>query len=134
MYKVSVGDELNKAWRQAKVKDLVSQATARGRGKRATVDIWNDLCNARMQLWILATGREIDAIAITEVSEYPRRKICRVIACVGEGRERWQHHLAGIEDWAREIGCSGIELIARKGWVRIMSDYEFTHAMLEKDL
>ncbi len=133
LYKVDAED-IGRVLVDHLVARLLAKAVERSRGKQDGDDIAAAIETGRMQLWLLAAPGQIAAIALTEISEYPRKKVCRVIACVGEGRERWQHHLAGIEDWAKEIGCDGMELVARKGWARVMSDYELTHVMLEKGI
>ena len=78
----------------------------------------------------------ITAIAITEIVDFPRRKICRLLACTGTGADRWLDKLAEIEDWARHRGCTAIEPIARPGWERKLTarGYRKTHVVLEKSL
>lgn len=53
---------------------------------------------------------------------------------VGKERKKWMHLLENIEEWGREMGCSKIEFMCRKGWQRELQDYNMTHMFLEKDL
>ena len=133
LYKASL-DELDAALSNDFVDFYLRKSLERGRGKETIGNIHADLRQAKAQLWILADKRDIVGIAMTEIITYPRKKVCRVIAAVGEERHRWQHHLAGVEDWARQIGCEGMELMARPGWARVFKDYTETHRQLEKDL
>lgn len=36
--------------------------------------------------------------------------------------------------WARELGCTSMEIIGRKGWERQLSDYTASAVVLVKDL
>ena len=93
------------------------------------------LLAGRMQLWAVV-GEAIEAIVLTEIAEYPRRRLCRVLAAAGAGRARWLHLLGTIEEWARAQGCTAIEPVARPGWERALAPlgYRKTHVILEKEL
>ena len=54
----------------------------------------------------------------------------------GRHRQKWQHLINVLEDFALKNNCTNMELIARKGWQRIMEqfDYKPTHVVLEKQI
>ncbi len=122
--------------RWEKVRGLVASACARSGGKYAAVDVLRLALGGAMQLWAAMDGDAAKAVAITEVTAFPRRLVCRVLACTGEGPESWLGHLAAIETWARAQGCTAIEPVARPGWERLLKPlgYRKTHVILEKPL
>jgi len=54
----------------------------------------------------------------------------------GKQRQKWQHLIKVIEDFARDQKCDLMELIARPGWQVILSKYKYqrTHVVLEKPI
>ena len=133
LYKVNV-DELAVVFESPEIQRLLGKVTERNNGTHTVEDYMAALATARMQLWILAKPGDILGIAMTEILSHPQRKVGSVIAAVGREREKWQHHLSGIESWARQIGCDSIKLVARPGWKRVFTDYRHSHSLLEKDL
>jgi hypothetical protein len=99
-------------------------------GKYHQNDILTALLNRDMQLWTYGT----DAVCVTEIIQYPRKKYARILIGTGRGRANWQHCRETIETWAKAQGCHGIESLARNGWKRIFKDYSQTHLLLEKIL
>lgn len=89
----------------------------------------------RMQLWC-AVGLGVEAICVTEVISYPRRKVLAVDVLTGADRPRWLHHLDTLCEWGRSMDCLAIEALARPGWGRALAGAGFktTHVLLEKEL
>ena len=54
----------------------------------------------------------------------------------GRQRHKWQYLIKDIEKFAQEEKCSVMELIARPGWQKILSQfgYKRTHVVLEKQI
>ena len=61
---------------------------------------------------------------------------CNIFIVTGKHRQKWQHLISVLEDFAIENNCTNMEIIARKGWQRIMEqfDYKQTHVVLEKPI
>lgn len=68
----------------------------------------------------------------TEIVNYPRKKICRLTLCAGEGLHRCRDMFGLIERWAKQNGCQGLEAVGRKGWERFFGDWN-AKVFLEKD-
>lgn len=100
----------------------------------------------RAQLWVaVARPDEIAAAAVTELHQTEWRKVCCIVACGAhqrvharlrrhEGKERWLHLLAPIEDFARAEGCDAMRIMGRKGWARVLPDYKVNRIVLEKEI
>jgi len=125
-------DKVERIW--TKVVPQIAKACLSSRGRYQSSDIKKFLLARKCQLWVAAEGKEILAVCVTEIVNYPRKKYVRVMILTGEQKEKWlMEYKNGIEGWAREVGCDGVESLARKGWSKIFKDYDMTHVMLEKE-
>lgn len=73
---------------------------------------------SRMQLFGLSDEERIYGIAVTEIQETVRGKICVIVVGVGMGGPYWKDLLDRLHEWAKEIGCVAVRIIGRKGWLR----------------
>lgn len=94
------------------------------------------LKNAERQLWIAYAGGRVLGIVVTYVYQTARGQICCIWAACGDTDEyaQIQRFRLEIERWAREIGCSAIEIQGRPGWARLFPDFKRTAIVLEKSL
>ena len=83
-------------------------------------------------LWASLKDGKIEAVAFTEVIDYPLKKICVVRGLTGRKFKNWIYHEEQIAEWAKSIGCDGMESIARAGWARIFKKYTQSHVFLER--
>lgn len=105
------------------------------RGRLLARDVLDLVLAGRMQLWVAHEPPEaIRAVCLTEVIDYPRKRVCRIVALFGRGFRAWVPMRGEIEAWARRQGCGAMEAVARLGWARVAPDYELTHVFLEKEL
>ena len=107
-------------------------------GLSAFVDVERDVLDGRALLW-LALSRDseevaIDAVATTRLEQTDRGKVCVIVACEGRGRHRWLPLIGGIESYARAEGCCSVRIFGRKGWRRVLDDYQQTHVIIQKEL
>lgn len=107
---------------------LIQQAVDR-QDTHGLEDVKAEVDAGRAQLWC---GTE--SALITEIAVYPRRKICRVWMAAGNMTELVHEMLPNVEAWAVEKGCSGMEVIGRHGWVRVLNDYHQPHTILAKEI
>jgi hypothetical protein len=96
----------------------------------------------KMQLWVVwdkdkpTTLEKYYGVVVTEIIERKLVKTCNIFIVTGRQRQNWQHLISVLEDWAKSIGCTDMYLIARKGWERIMEQFNYkkTHVVLEKKI
>ena len=96
----------------------------------------------KMQLWVVwdkdkpTTLEKYYGVVVTEIVKRKLIQSCNIFIVTGRHRQQWQHLINVLEDFAIENNCTNMELIARKGWQRIMEqfDYKQTHVVLEKPI
>ena len=96
----------------------------------------------KMQLWVVwdkdkpTTLEKYYGVVVTEIIQRTLVKTCNIFIVTGRRRQKWQHLISVLEDWAKSIGCTDMYLISRKGWERIMEQFNYkkTHVVLEKSI
>lgn len=94
--------------------------------------IFSSLLSGSRQLWI-SGNHGIESILITQIIIRENEKICFLELCSGRGIESIKF-LKIIEGWAKEAGCTAMELCGRPGWKKKLKDYQLKKIILTKDL
>jgi len=98
-------------------------------------DIKEQLLRRMMQMWLSVTDKnEIEAVAITQMQLYPQKKTCFLLFLGGQDREHWKPFMDDLETWAIDSGCTDMEFIGRKGWAKIMTDFDPVETVYRKTL
>ena len=115
------------------VEPLVQKALEYSGGKYHSDDILNGIANQDMQLWVAYDDR-IKTIMVTEILNYPRKKVCGILIVAGERIDDllWVDEIT--TKWAQEQGCDAIEFYGRAGWERKLKNYYKVHTVMRKDL
>lgn len=93
-----------------------------------------DVLSGMQLLWIAVEGLSIVAAATTALCKTPARKFCQVTACYGVNTKLWGKFMPKVEAYAKAEGCQSVRLSGRRGWMRVLSDYQQPWIVLEKDL
>jgi IS1 family transposase len=104
--------------------------------------VYDCIKEKKMQLWVVwdkdkkTTIDKYYGVVVTEIVKRKLIQSCNIFIVTGRHRQQWQHLISVLEDFAIENNCTNMELIARKGWQRIMEqfDYKQTHVVLEKSI
>lgn len=91
--------------------------------------VYNGLKNGYNQLWVCET-----AAAVTCLEDYARGRVCFIWLAGGSDLSKIMSHLGDIEAWAREQNCSKVRVTGRKGWKRMLHEYDEPYVTLEKTL
>jgi hypothetical protein len=85
-------------------------------GKYTMDDIFNGLRAREMQLWFVESDTEIKCALITQIHKYAHDSRLVILFLAGfefnDVMELW----GDLADFAREKGCSSIEMYGRPGW------------------
>lgn len=130
-------DMIDDVWDECK--DFIQLAEKKGQSEMNAQDIYEFCRNQEMQLWIVYDDTamdEIKAVVTTEIVNYPRKKVCRIVTLGGIGIDSWIHAISTIEAWAESQGCESMETFCRKGFIKKLENYgyEQTYTVLGKDL
>lgn len=70
-----------------------------------------------MQMWIATRGDTVLCACISEITNYPRKRVVAVPFIGGKDMRSWfRKMLYTIEAWSKEMGCVGLQGGARRGW------------------
>ena len=129
-------ESVSKAW--GIVKADIANALARSNGYALADHILKWINEKKMQLWILwdpeAENNKYYGVVVTEIIQRPLQKCLNVKIMTGRHREKWQHLIKHIEDFAWQQDCDLLELVARPGWKKILKPFGYreSHVLLEK--
>ena len=128
---------VNEVW--ALVKTDIANALNRSNGYALADHIKKWITEEKMQLWILwdkeaAKESKYYGLVVTEIIQRPLQRCLNMRIMTGRHREKWQHLIKHIEDFAWLNNCDSLELIARPGWKKVLKPFGYTetHVLLEK--
>lgn len=115
------------------VKDMIRSAVKRTNLSHSQ-DIEYDITSGEALLWLIWDETKIVGAVSTSLIETDASKVCVLTACGGENMRQWLPLLTKIEKYAKDEGCSCVRIFGRKGWLRVLEDYEMTNIVIEKAL
>ena len=128
---------VNEVW--ALVKTDIANALNRSNGYALADHIKKWINEEKMQLWILwdkeaAKESKYYGLVVTEILQRPLQRCLNMRIMTGRHREKWQHLIKHIENFAWLNNCDSLELIARPGWKKVLKPFGYTetHVLLEK--
>ena len=97
-------------------------------------DILDGLVKNAFQLFI-SWENKVESAVITEVIQYPQKKVCRYFLAGGSNMNNWLEPIQQeIEKFAKYNQCDAIEVAGRKGWLRKLKGYEQKIYLMSKKL
>jgi len=130
-------ENINIVWKQCKTMIADAMATSNNYANASHFKQW--ISENKMQLWFL-WDKEADidqrlyGIVVTEIIQRPLQRCLNIKIMTGKHREKWQHLIKHIENYAWQNNCDLLELVARPGWKRVLKPFGFkeSHVLLEK--
>ena len=92
------------------------------------------LTNGNMHLWIATEYSDVKAAMVTQFAIYPQKNILRIVSMAGDDFEEIRGFQDMIEAFAVRMGCSALEMWGRKGWKKLLPDWESNYIVYTKDL
>ena len=128
---------VNEVW--ALVKTDIANALNRSNNYALSDHIKKWIIEEKMQLWILwdkeaPKESKYYGLVVTEIIQRPLQRCLNMKIMTGRHREKWQHLIKHIEDFAWLNNCDLLELIARPGWKKVLKPFGYTetHVLLQK--
>ncbi len=95
-------------------------------GKFSLRSVFDALITKNMQLWIGVTKKnEIKAFAITEIVNYPAKKVLIIQFAGGHDMDTWLHNIDGLQNFAKFHDCEAVEIYGREGWAKKLLPYNY---------
>ncbi len=114
---------------------MIARVTEQTEGEFEPDDYLESLARGHMQLWLATEDKEIIISMITQIIPYPQKKVLRVIALAGKNfKEVHDNFIDILETFAIRSGCSSLELWGRKGWKKMLPDWDSKYIVFTKDL
>ncbi len=123
--------KVNQIW--PLVSDLVRSAILKT-GLSDFTEVQRSILSGHSLLWLAWNGSKIEGVASTALEKANDKLACTIVACGGNGSERWLGLISSIEQYAKNEGCSSMRIIGRKGWARVLDGYKTKNIILEKAL
>ena len=125
-------EDVDMVWDE--VSPLIEKALRHAEGELIPNDIKNHLDASNLRLSVALENRDVIAAMVTEIIQYPRKKIVRVITLAGKDMSMWYKFLPMLEGYAIRNGCSSLEAWSRKGMARKLKDWKHSYDIITKDL
>ena len=124
------------------VKKDISEALSYSGNQTDAQFVYESIKENKMQLWVVwdkdkpTTLEKYYGVVVTEVVQRKLKRSCQIFIMTGKHRQKWQHLISVLEDFAEEQDCHQMELYARPGWQKILQNYNYkrTHVVLEKPI
>lgn len=98
-------------------------------------DILDGLILNRFQLFISWENDKVESAVVTEVADYPRKRILRYVLAGGNNLDNWLEPIQDkIELFATTNFCQSIEVAGRKGWLRKLQGFKQNIYLMSKEL
>lgn len=103
----------------------IAPAMKHSTGESTLEDILAKLLSGQALCWMWTDNEDKPiTLAVTEVIQYGRKKVCHLITTTGDWRAAHEGHDI-IEDYANSIGCDSIMVWGRAGWSRVLTQFNF---------
>jgi hypothetical protein len=103
--------------------DMLKPALERQHHMTSIDRLRKDCASGNSQLWFVTPEDTLQvlAIAVTEVLQYPGKRMFCIGWLGGSQMRRWIDFFEVFVDLAKRQGCDGIEVHGRRGWERVLS-------------
>lgn len=103
-------------WRE--ISGMIHRATSRT-GCYEPIDLLLMAARGEMGIWLCMRGDEILAVLVSQVINYPRRRVLEMVAAGGGNMAAWRDiAVRTLDQHARARGCAHVACIGRPGWAR----------------
>jgi len=96
-------------------------------------NVYDNLMSGEWTLLSITDGDKPVVLATVSYVYYPNSTSLSIILLAGEA-DSWPDLMVQLEELAIANGAYEIEIRGRKGWQRVLPDYEFSHITLRKSL
>lgn len=97
---------------------MLEKAIEHNHQEMTLVDVADAIVSEKSQLWVAVQNDIPRGAFVTEIVNYPRKKVCRIVLLGGVSFEEWKHLLVDLENWALMNGCIDLDAYCRPGMAK----------------
>lgn len=134
-FKLVTFDKVAKFWPDAE--PYIRKGCEYADGKMEPCDVLVDALSGKMQLWLVYNERhKICGAFATQVLDYHRQRRVIVAALGADNMDDVLNGFDTLREWAEKNKADGIEIIGRKGWLKVLDKlgFEPTHVLMRTKL
>jgi hypothetical protein len=106
-----------------KIEGFVAKAAKYTYGRFTVGNIYDLVKEGDYQLWVAYDEGIFKGAVVTNVMNYPQKKVLCMQFCGGEQLKLWKEPMLDIlKRFARDSGCEGIESTGRPGWAKVFQN------------
>ena len=106
-----------------KIEAFIAKAAEYTYGRYTVSNIYDLVMDGEYQLWIAYDGKDFKGAVVTNIINYPQRKLLGMQFCGGEELSTWKDPMLDLlKRFARDSGCEGIESTGRPGWAKVFQN------------
>jgi len=116
---------------------LIKLATDENDGRYEPDDVLAEVEEGNAHLWVIYNEErgQADAAITTKIIQYPRKRVCLQQFCGGTNMPEWvKQWEETVTAYAKACDCTSLELVGRRGWLRIVPDVKQAATSLIKDI
>ena len=129
-----LSNALDEVWHE--VVPFLENAIEYSDGKFSLRDTRENLEKTLAQLWVGYDSEGLCVTFVTEIIEYPQKRVLLIKFLGGRRFDTWVHRIDFLREFAYEKGCTAIELYGRPGWEKVLKkfSYQKMYSVLVLDL
>ena len=124
------GHDIGPVWDD--ISGFIVSALKYSDGKYTAQDVKERIEGGEMQLFLAVENGIPIASAVTEMKDFPQKRVLTIFLTGGTEMEKWLHLLNQLEKWAISEGCDQMEVLGRPGWEKVLK-WEKTYTAFRKD-
>ena len=122
--------------------ELLARGVETSRGRYNIESLYLELVRGESHLWLIFEGDDNVVCAFTtQFAYYPLKMNLSVVFLgsddsLGDFSGKWVDLMPELMEWAKIHGCSAVELVGRRGWLRVLRGLGFreSYSMIEGEV
>jgi hypothetical protein len=106
-----------------KIELFVEKAAEYTYGRYSASNLYDMVKDGDHQLWVAYDGGDFKGIVLTNVMNYPQRRVLCMGFCGGIELKDWKTPMLDLlKRYAKDMGCDSIEAFGRPGWANVFKN------------
>lgn len=106
------------------VAPFIERSIIKGNDDQSLRGIYEKILTGIYQLWIISDkGGKFIGTCVTRIAIRGNTKRIVIVQCAGIDFRKWEHLLKEMLDWAKQLGCTYMEVCGRPGWEKLLTKY-----------